>query len=147
MLKFPESAAAKALLGAILLFPVFHVQVMAADIVEEAGLVDLTFQQDMQHAMRQIMSRISGSRSESPVVDEARVIGIADVSSDSLLAQTDSDNTAQFEITPTESPDGESGEDIVTLNFQAADINALINLVFTGDRPKFLSSIPGSGER
>ncbi len=104
-------------------------QASAIDEAEEAGLVDLSFQQDMQYAMKQIMVHISGGTIEDADPDESLVTGISDISSGTLLAQTESDGTAEYAIS-SESASGESSEeDMVTLNFQAADINALINLV------------------
>ncbi len=48
------------------------------------------------------------------------------------------ESTAQFAIGTTESSEAASTEDVITLNFQATDINALINLVSRVTKKSFI---------
>ncbi len=102
--------------------------------VEDTGLVDLGFQRDMQFAMRQISTGLQGREQQNlNTTSDILFDGIVDLENQALLAQVDDatgdeNGIAEFEIKPSNS-DGESDGDLITLNFQAADINALINLV------------------
>ena len=121
--------------------------------VEDGGLVDLSFQQDLLHYARQIAA--PGSRAEfafdfeepdagekSELIAEllpeelGQVLG-QEANGEVLLAQTEVDPLPMivpedatgpeeaFQVSPGIGGD----EDVVTLNFQGADINALISLV------------------
>lgn len=118
---------------------------ISAGAVRDAGLVDLSFQSDLQYYASQIQSQGSrrtmafestGGNLDGAAV-EAFVAQSAALKGEPLLAQQtpapgdigngslDVESTMQsFQIT-----DQQSGEDIITLNFQGADINALISLV------------------
>lgn len=103
--------------------------------VEEAGLIDLSFQRDMHYAMGQILARIHGSRAEVSgidfEIDQEQVSVLTFLGNDQLLAQNenqqDTSSSGQSDTDGGESTNVD--EDVVTLNFQGADINALINLV------------------
>ncbi len=103
--------------------------------VEEAGLIDLSFQRDMQYAMGQILAQIHGSHTADPSigfsVDQEQVSVITSLANDQLLAQNENQQ-ADSSLGQSGFSDSEStnvDDDVVTLNFQGADINALINLV------------------
>ena len=103
--------------------------------VQEAGLIDLSFQRDMQYAMNKIMANIHGSSSPEFELNEGQVADLLNFQSEQLLAQNETTESqlAEIENTNTESTsssvEASDDGDVVTLNFQGADINALINLV------------------
>ncbi len=116
--------------------------------VSDGSLLDLSFQQDLQFYARQIAN--PGSVGEfafepagefeepevetdysSPVFEQA-IADLTQTNSQVLLAQNDSisgEGEAVSETFQINSAAGEDREDIITLNFQGADINALIGLV------------------
>lgn len=104
--------------------------------VAEAGLIDLSFQRDMQAAMNQLISGFQEQPESVPnidFIDEESVdqyVGTLDSFNDNVLvAQNDQVTTEEFEINSVTNASTGNAEDDITLNFQAADINALINLV------------------
>ena len=119
---------------------------VSAQDAEDGSLVDLSFQSDLQYYARQIAS--PGSQVEFSFVPEAGAdsTGAADdfalkeglpdtiefvPADDRLLVQVDqpaadAGTSEEYVIDP---GSGEGGEDLVTLNFQGADVNALISLV------------------
>jgi len=103
--------------------------------VEEAGLIDLAFQSDMQYAMRQILARLHGSQTPDSISDlsvgQVQLSAITSLENNQLLAQNDTQQSDSMQAqSDFVAGDGAvSEEDVVTLNFQGADINALINLV------------------
>lgn len=135
----------RAMISACLFFGLIQPIWSQTEIVENGGLIDLSFQQDLQFYASQIANpglklRLSYERSDSdqqePNVelgpeDLARVVDeIIETDSRVLLAQTDSNQMSGPDAAaniPTSS--AADGDDIITLNFQGADINALISLV------------------
>ncbi len=116
----------------------------SAQSAHDAALVDLGFQRDLQYYARQIarpgsepvfaFSPGEGDPEEdAAIADTERTTagGLNQViEGEHLLAQadppaTEGESSEEFEITSTP---GE-GDDLITLNFQGADINALISLV------------------
>jgi len=103
--------------------------------VVEAGLIDLSFQRDMQDSMKQLISGIRSEQvnTDASLINEEFVEEIPDTAAGNLLAQNQPENeqesTAQYEVSTSVDPANASEEEFITLNFQAADVNALINLV------------------
>ncbi len=106
---------------------------------QDGGLVDLSFQQDLLYYARQIAAPGStpafafdnpDSNSDADISTQRLdqlVTELNDTRSQVLLAQnTTAPNAEQEEFAVQE---GEDGDDVITLNFQGADINALISLV------------------
>ena len=115
------------------------------EVVEDGGIVDLSFQDDLQFFSGQIIN--PGSVPEflfndtennvendlapvvaEPLVDPLPIELETDAETDFLIAQVDAGNanaTQQFAV----NPGSDNQEDVITLNFQGADINALISLV------------------
>ena len=140
-------AAACVILSALLVFGLIKPVWSQNDIVENGGLVDLSFQQDLQYFARQIASpgiqyrlafeqRDRASEEQLVVFDTEDVAQVVDeiIESDSrvLLAQADTVQTQDemaVEGSGSETADAMQSDDIITLNFQGADINALISLV------------------
>ncbi|MGB5707943.1 MAG: type II secretion system secretin GspD [Arenicellales bacterium] len=134
-------------LTACLVFGLIHPLWAQSPAVENGAVVDLSFQQDLQFYASQIVNpgidiRYAYEQEEldtdGVVVDLnpselARVVDeIGAIESQVLLAQTDNGSTAALGSTDTSQiarAAGENGEDVITLNFQGADINALISLV------------------
>jgi general secretion pathway protein D len=134
-------------LTACLVFGLIHPLWAQSPAVENGAVVDLSFQQDLQFYASQIANpgidiRYAYEQEEldtdGVVVDLnpselARVVDeIGAIESQVLLAQTDNGSTAASGSTDTSQitrAAGENGEDVITLNFQGADINALISLV------------------
>ncbi len=104
----------------------------------DGGLVDLSFQQDLLYYARQIASpgsdpkfafdtpATSSQSGPTPSELEQLVTDLSDTRSEVLLAQntTGTDTEEEFAV-----QEGVNGDDVITLNFQGADINALISLV------------------
>jgi len=127
--------------------PVVAQQYSAAEVVD-GGLTDLSFQSDLQYYAAQIQAPGSERRlafeAPDPGVSADPLAGLADGGVDLgggvLLVQQDNNGVNGVDETPAPSGiptasesyriNGQNGaEDIVTLNFQGADINALISLV------------------
>jgi len=110
------------------------------EVVRDAGLVDLGFQQDLQFYAQQIVSpgmpqNFAFDRSTDDDVDGNQLAqALAEIAvpgNQVLLAQQTSvdkgsQEDASFQV---RADAAENGEDVITLNFQGADINALISLV------------------
>jgi len=132
------------LLSGVLTFLLIHpvvAQNSEIGAVKDGGLVDLSFQKDLIFYSRQIASpgiqpefafnnsnSIDQDRdSEAVVFDEALTDQVNTIDTQVLLAQADTQEeiSEEFDVRP-----GEGGApDVITLNFQGADINALISLV------------------
>ena len=103
--------------------------------VQEAGLIDLSFQRDMQYAMNKIVENIHGSSGSEFEINDEQLSNLLNLQSEQLLAQNEPTEQqiaeAQNASSETSSSSVEASDDgdVVTLNFQGADINALINLV------------------
>ena len=113
--------------------------------VEDGGLIDLSFQRDLQFFAGQIAEpgskptfsfdqvsddELPGDNIERPQENLSSALSeyAAATEAEVLIAQVDTsvnDSTDQFQINSV----GNNQEDVITLNFQGADINALISLV------------------
>lgn len=113
--------------------------------VTDGSLVDLSFQQDLQYYARQIAEPGSEPRfafaepsgvsppgpgdETGPLVTPAQIDDIVAADDGVLLAQADPGGGQTREEFDIRQGEGAGQEDVVTLNFQGADINALISLV------------------
>ncbi|MGI9318116.1 MAG: type II secretion system secretin GspD [bacterium] len=141
------AAALRVVATACMVFTLIHPVWSQSESVQNGGLVDLSFQQDLQYYANQIANpgidiqfayeqpdsdsgellADPGPEAIAQVVDE-----IIETDSRVLLAQADSDavsNTEPADSSTSQPSAVVQGDDIVTLNFQGADINALISLV------------------
>ncbi len=136
-----------AVLAACLVFGLVQPLWAQSSAVENGAMVDLSFQQDLQFYASQIANPgidiryayeqeeldADGIMVDLKPSELARVVDeIGATESQVLLAQTDRSSTAASGAADTSQitrAAGENGEDVITLNFQGADINALISLV------------------
>lgn len=133
------------LISACLFFGLIQPVWSQTEIVENGGLIDLSFQRDLQFYASQIANpglklRLAYERSDSDQQQPAVELGseelarevdeIIETDSRVLLAQTDtSQMSGQDAAANIPAASAADGDDIITLNFQGADINALISLV------------------
>ncbi|MEM7195365.1 MAG: type II secretion system secretin GspD [Pseudomonadota bacterium] len=108
----------------------------SADQPKDGGVIDLDFQSDLYYSARVITQGLEqASNSLFPSLSDeavADIVNTAPSSGNRLLAQNDGSTsgesaTAEFEIR--EPSQTGANENLITLNFQGADINALISLV------------------
>ncbi len=139
-------------LGFLAFFLLTPVGATAAE-VEDGSLINLDFQKDLQFYARQIVypgsagkfafDRVGegeqnndqqepdANKLETAIVEQG-IAELTQLNNQILLAQNDAapeQNAVSMESFQVNESEEEGGEDIITLNFQGADINALIGLV------------------